>query len=61
MKNCITYVVMNTNKDKFMVVYRDCGSDSLDPRMIYDTYAEAYRIAKIWNHGEEPLDETRHH
>ncbi len=57
----ITYVIKNTNKDKFMVCYRECMVDRLAAWMVYDTYEEAYKVAKAYNFGNEPVDETKHH
>ena len=56
-----TYVIKNTNKDKFMVCHRAGMVDSLAAWMIYDTYEEAYKVARAYNFGREPVDETRHH
>lgn len=61
MSNYITYVIKNTNKDKFCVCYREGKCDSLRATNIFDTYEQAYRIAKAYNNGREPLDETKHH
>ena len=61
MSNYITYVIKNTNKDKFMVCYREGMVDSLRATNIYETYEEAYKVAKAYNFGHEPMDETRHH
>ena len=57
----ITYVIKNTDTDEFMVCYREGGVDSLNAWMIYKTYEKAYEVAKAYNFGREPVDETRHH
>lgn len=54
-----SWVIKNTNKDKFMVVHRECLSDAL--WAVKETYAEAYSLAKAMGCGREPVDETRHH
>lgn len=61
MKRYIDYVIKNTNKDKFMVCYREGMVDSLRATNIYETYEEAYHAAKAYLCGKEPTDETRHH
>ena len=61
MKRYIDYVIKNTNKDKFMVCYREGMVDSLRATNIYETYEEAYCVAKAYLCGKEPTDETRHH
>lgn len=61
MSDYITYVIKNTNKDEFMVCYREGRVDSLRATNIYKTYEEAYKVAKAYNFGREPVDETRHH
>ena len=61
MKRYFDYVIKNTNKEKFMVVYREGMVDSLRATDVYDTYEEAYKVAKAYLFGKEPTDETRHH
>ena len=61
MCNYINYVIKNNNKGKFMVCYREGMVDSLNAWMIYDTFEEAYSVAKAYNFGHEPIDETKHH
>lgn len=61
MKSYMTYVIKNSNKDEFMVCWREGMVDGHNAWMTYKTFEEAYRIAKIYNHGNEPVDETRHH
>jgi len=54
-----TYVIKNTNDNRFMVAHREFGVDSR--HSVHDTYEAAYKEAKIWNWGREPIDETKHH
>ena len=54
-----TYVIKNSNTNRFMVVHRECHVDCY--HSMHDTYEEAYKEAKIWNWGKEPIDETTHH
>ena len=61
MNDYITYLVENTNTEKFMVVYREGIVESMVGGIIYETYEEAYKWAKAYNNGKEPLDQTRHH
>ena len=61
MSNYITYVIKNTNNDEFMVCRREGKVDSLRATNIYKTYEESYNVAKAYNFGREPMDETRHH
>ena len=61
MSNYITYVIKNTNNDEFMVCRREGKVDSLRATNIYKTYEESYKVAKAYNFGREPMDETRHH
>lgn len=61
MKRYFDYVIKNTNKDKFCVCYREGLCDSLRATNIFETYEEAYRVAKAYLFGQEPTDETRHH
>lgn len=61
----IDYVIMNTNKGKFMVVNRVGRGYCAVERMVNhcDTYEEAYKWAKAYLFAKkiEPLDETEHH
>lgn len=61
MKTYFTYVIQNTNTDEFMVCRREGRVDRLNAWMVYKTYEEAYKVAKGYNFGREPVDETRHH
>lgn len=55
------YVIKNTNTNEFMVCYRECLTDGLATGRLYKTFEEAYKVAKIYGSGREPIDETRHH
>ena len=59
--NYTTYVIKNTNDNKFMVCYREGLCESWATGRFYNTFAEAYEMAKAYGFGEEPKDETRHH
>ena len=61
MNDYITFLVENTNTEKFMVVRREGICESMLGGIIYDTYEKAYDLAKAFNCGREPLDQTRHH
>ena len=61
MKRYFDYVIINTNKDKFAVVHTEGSVRMLTAWMVYDTYEEAYVVAKAYLFGQEPTDETRHH
>jgi len=54
-----TYVIENTNDNRFMVVHRECKVDMY--HSVHKTFKEAYEEAKVWNFGKEPIDETKHH
>lgn len=56
-----TYIIENTNTEKFMVVRREGMVESMVGGVIYETYEGAYKLAKAYNCGREPIDETRHH
>ena len=55
------YVVKNTSDEKFMVCDRTGLCESLTTPYTYETFEEAYRVAKVYGWGREPIDETRHH
>ena len=61
MKRYSNYVIINTNKDKFAVVHTEGSVRTRAAWMVYDTYEEAYAVAKAYLFGQEPTDETRHH
>ena len=54
-------VIKNTSNEKFMVCSRTGLCESLTTPYTYETYEEAYRVAKAYGWGREPIDETRHH
>ena len=54
-------VIKNTSDEKFMVCDRTGLCESLTTPYTYETFEEAYRVAKIYGWGREPIDETRHH
>lgn len=53
------WVIKNTNNGQFMVCYRECGTDSV--RKVYKTFDEAYKAAKAYNFGDEPINEVVNH
>lgn len=54
------YVIKNLNTGEFGVIRREGRCDSLSSHMIFATYDEAYRTARIYLRGQEPTDETTH-
>ena len=52
----ISWVIKNTNDKKFMVVHRECGSDSL--WSIHNDFESAYKTAKAMGFGKEPINEA---
>lgn len=61
MKRYFDYVIVNTNKNKFAVIHTEGNVRTLTARMVYDTYEEAYAVAKAYLFGQEPTDKTKHH
>lgn len=55
------YVIKNTNDNRFMVCRREGLAESWATGAFYNTFEEAYRVAKVYGWGATPIDETNHH